>query len=679
MPMPEMGEEKDKFMARCIPMVMEDGTAADNDQAVAICMSKFEKGPEENAVKAGARHNRTDKQALQDIHDAATTLGAACSPPMAEIVTFAPLGNFDKAMIYFGEAVKALGDGKVGGHLVYFSTDEDPDLTGEYFDKDTDYGDLSQVDVYYQHGMDTKIGKRKLGRGTLALDDVGVWIEAQLNLRDEYEKAVYALAERGKLGWSSGTAGHLIDREQKGNAQYIKAWPLGLDASLTPTPAEPRNTAISLKSYLGAIQSKPETQAEGAGDAPPVEGEAKKNQTIKSIKERDMELTQDQLDTFAAAAGKAGADAALKALPTINASGVQVTHDESDTPFGNFGLQLGAVKQATLTQGRECAPRLKALNVKATGMGELIGSEGGFLLEPSFAAELLKPLHDAGPFSSRCAKLPIGPNSNGVTVRAVDETSRATGSRWGGIKGYRLAEAGTKLSTFPTFKLIELRLKKYAVLCYATDELLQDTTALASIIQQGASEELDFMINDDILNGAGVAGPLGILVSPALVTVAKETGQLAATVATENIFKMWARMHPRSKSNSVWFINTDITPQLYALKLTVGTGGLPMYMGPGSLPNSPSGALLGRPVVETEFNATLGTPGDIVLADMSQYAMIDRDVQAATSIHVQFVTDEVAFRFVYRCDGQPKLSSPLTPYKGGTNTLSPFVALAVRA
>ena len=47
MPTPEPGEEKDKFMARCIPMVMEDGTAADNDQAVAICMSKFEKGPEE--------------------------------------------------------------------------------------------------------------------------------------------------------------------------------------------------------------------------------------------------------------------------------------------------------------------------------------------------------------------------------------------------------------------------------------------------------------------------------------------------------------------------------------------------------------------------------------------------------------------------------------------------------
>ena len=91
------------------------------------------------------------------------------------------------------------------------------------------------------------------------------------------------------------------------------------------------------------------------------------------------------------------------------------------------------------------------------------------------------------------------------------------------------------------------------------------------------------------------------------------------------------------------------------------------------------GALLGRPVIETEFNADLGDAGDILLADMSQYMMIDRDVQAASSAAVAFLTDETCFRTVYRCDGQPKISAPLTPYKGTGNTLSPFVSLAERA
>jgi len=84
-------------------------------------------------------------------------------------------------------------------------------------------------------------------------------------------------------------------------------------------------------------------------------------------------------------------------------------------------------------------------------------------------------------------------------------------ARAGRHPGYRLQEAGTKTASDPTFRFIELRLKKYAVLCYATEELLQDTTALAGIVQQGASEELDFMVNDDILNGSGAGGPHGIL------------------------------------------------------------------------------------------------------------------------------------------------------------------------
>jgi HK97 family phage major capsid protein len=581
-------------------------------------------------------------------------------------------------LISFGSEVKALGDGKVAGYLVRFGDQTTPDLTGDYFTHDTDFGDVTQAAVYYQHGLDKKMGKRKMGKGDMKEDDLGVWIEAQLNLRDEYEKAIYAMVEKGKLGWSSGTAPHLVEREEKGQAHFIKTWPLGLDASLTPTPAEPRNEVITVKAYLGSLQVST-TEAEEAGDASPVVADApEEKQPLENLEIKMTELTQDQLDTLLAQAGKAGADAAIKSLPSVNAAGVQVVHDEADNPFKSMGDQLFAVKQATLTQGRELAPRLRALNIKALGANELVGSEGGFLLEPSFVAGLLSPLHDTGPFSSRAAKLQIGPNSNGITVRAVDETSRADSSRWGGILGYRLAEGGTKLATNPTFRLVELRLKKYAVLCYATEELLQDTTALAGIIQQGCSEELDFMVNDDILNGPGNAGPLGILNSGALVSVTKEVGQTAATVVTENIFKMWARLHPRSKTNVTWYINTDVTPQLYQLSLSVGTGGMPMYMAPGSLPNAPSGALLGRPVVETEFNPTLGTVGDIVLADMSQYVMIDRDVQAASSIHVQFLTDQVAYRFVYRCDGQPKIATPLTPYKG-TGTLSPFVALATRA
>ena len=115
--------------------------------------------------------------------------------------------NIDaETLIAWGGEVKALGDGKIGGYLVRFSTEDDPDLEIEFFTKDTDYGDADSAPVYYQHGMDAKLGKRKLGKATHKVGDFGVWAEAQLNLRDEYENFIYAMAEKGKMGWSSGTA-----------------------------------------------------------------------------------------------------------------------------------------------------------------------------------------------------------------------------------------------------------------------------------------------------------------------------------------------------------------------------------------------------------------------------------------------------------------------------------------
>lgn len=159
-------------------------------------------------------------------------------------------------LISFGGEVKALDDGRIEGYLVRFSTAQDPDIsvTKDFFTPGTDF-DLersAKSTIYFDHGLDETLGQRKLGQGEMKIDDVGVWISGVLNRRDRYENAVYEMARAGKLGWSSGTAVHLTQREKIGDSHKIMRWPLGLDASLTPTPAEPRNDAITtLKSYNG--------------------------------------------------------------------------------------------------------------------------------------------------------------------------------------------------------------------------------------------------------------------------------------------------------------------------------------------------------------------------------------------------------------------------------------------
>jgi uncharacterized protein YecT (DUF1311 family) len=152
-------------------------------------------------------------------------------------------------LIYFGEEIKSHGDGRFSGHLVRFSSEQDKDLAGDYFTKDTDFGikDGQTTPIYFNHRLpiSTREGKQlviksKIGEGTLKLDDEGVLIDAILFNREKYEKAIIKAGKAKKLGWSSGTAKHLVDREDDG---FIKTWPLGLDSSITPTPCDPQNCA----------------------------------------------------------------------------------------------------------------------------------------------------------------------------------------------------------------------------------------------------------------------------------------------------------------------------------------------------------------------------------------------------------------------------------------------------
>jgi HK97 family phage major capsid protein len=346
---------------------------------------------------------------------------------------------------------------------------------------------------------------------------------------------------------------------------------------------------------------------------------------------------------------------------------------EEERKFSSFGDFLQAVYRAGI--GQMVDNRLDYQARAASGLGEGIPSDGGFLVQTDFAAGLIKRVYETGQVVSRARRIPISGSANGIKLNAIAETSRAAGSRWGGIRGYWGAEAATKTASAPKFRQMELTLKKLIGLCYATDELLADAAALESVIMQGFSEEFGFLLDDSLINGTGAGQPLGIMTSPSLVTVTRNT---ALHVYSEDVIAMWARCWAKSRPNAVWFINQAVEPELHKLNLgggTAGTGVILTYMPPGGLSASPYGTIYGRPVIPIEQCAALGTTGDIILADFSEYVMIEKGgMQSASSIHVRFVNDETTFRFVMRVDGQPAWNAPLTPYKG-TGTLSPFVVL----
>lgn len=640
------------------------------------------------ALKIGARNSQKDYEHLQTAHDHLVSAGARCGPSGKSIET-------DDTLITYGEAVKGVdlgADGvKLGGYLVRYSSAEAPDLTGDYFTKDTDFGEAVESFTWFNHRLPVRGMVNNLpvnvdyrnqlsAKAKLTRDDIGVFAEVVLKARDEYEAIIAKLGLEGKLSWSSGTAAHLVDRELVKGAQWVKRWILGLDASLTPTPAEPRNLVMPIKSLF--------TPEPVLADADRPADEVKSKQvtfptiTKKVKKESDMDETElkAMLEKVAADAATASAEAVYKRIadagPNLKAGVlVDVVEDESDraarlNPFKSGGEFLLAVRTAAIAphmlDKRLLGLRENADGTKATGLNEAIPSQGGFLVPPAVATGLKELMYKTGSLLNLFRGDPV--TGNGMAYNIVDETSRADGSRYGGVQGYWLAEGGTKTSSKPKFRQLELKLKKVAALCYATDEILEDATALESWLMRNVPNELRFKVEDAFINGDGVGKPYGILSGAALKSATRVN---ASAITSACVGNMWAARWA-GYDDYVWIGNQTIFPQL--LGMTIGNQ--PVWLSGNSIAgNQGQATLLGAPYFDVEYLPTLGTLGDLLLVSPSAYQVIEKGgIQSASSIHVAFTTDETAFRFVYRIDGAPTWTSTLTGKDGGT--YSPYVVLA---
>ncbi len=341
--------------------------------------------------------------------------------------------------------------------------------------------------------------------------------------------------------------------------------------------------------------------------------------------------------------------------------------------FDSLGHQLQAIFR-TGKPGFEIDPKLYKVNTRAAaGMSELLPSDGGFLLESSYSNALLKELFETGKLAKFCFSITIPANSNSIKLPAIAETSRVTGSRFGALRGYWLNEAGTKIASSVKIRNMELSLKKLTGLLYATDELVSDTVTLEKIIRNSFNSEFGFLVDESLINGTGVGQPLGIMNAACLVNVTRNT---ANSVVIQDLTAMWSRMIDHS--NAVWLCHSSVFPQLYEMSLTVGTtGGHSVFLKDQSIAGTQPITILGRPLIVCEQCQTLGTAGDLILANFKDgYILATKaGIEFAVSQHVRFTTDETTFRCVLRIDGQPFLNSVITPFHG-TNTLSHFVALS---
>jgi HK97 family phage major capsid protein len=472
--------------------------------------------------------------------------------------------------LWIGDAVKALDEsGKVGGYLVRFGDAQSVDLVGDYFTPDTDFDVEAwphKTRVYYNHGFDAQLKRRKLGTAELSRDDVGVWAEAQLQMRDEYERAIFEMAKEGKLGWSSGTAPHLVEREEDGSAKRILAWPLGLDASLTPTPAEWRNSARSIKSLESLLEAvtPEEPAATGSADAGDVtesdtESEAPQEEPVMEPEVKAAEVDYTAIINDAV-------KAALNAQPPVNRAPALNT-----LGLGEDGDGVKAFMHYLRTGDEGGVRALKAYN--NTDMNVGTAADGGYAVPTPLYNQII----------ARRDEMSIAPALGMMAIPGKGLTVRVPIDGEDDVIFAAVSEAGTVTQDAPALSYKDFTLVKYGKTLNLSWELLRDEDAnLQGFINNWIARGLAATENSVILTELRANGTAGL------------TLDAAAAVGYTEIPEMVGKLAPEYQANAKWIVNPATKAYVQGVANSASFLFSPGISNPGGMDS-----LWGYPLIQT--------------------------------------------------------------------------------
>jgi HK97 family phage major capsid protein len=429
-----------------------------------------------------------------------------------------------------------------------------------------------------------------------------------------------------------------------------------------------RLAALQLK-LDGAIKSYREhTGTDAPTETVALEAYNAKTNQLKAAMDAASQAVQSERTAIEAERGLDGL--AISSNANIS-GGAPAIEKDGMRGFRSSGDFMIAVHRASI-KGGSVDTRLGRFEAAAptTYGNEATGADGGYLVPPDIAKTIYAHSLQEGSFLPLTDQIPI--TGNTITF-PKDETTP-----WGtnGIRVYWQGEAAAASQAKPVTGEQTLKLRKLIGLVPMTDELIADALAGSAYVNKKLGTSMAWKTNVAIVEGAGGSTPLGYRTSGAIITQAAEGGQTATTFNATNAAKMLSRLLPSSlaSKSTRWLINNDVLPQLVGMTI----GNQPIWTAPNQgMQDAPMGYLLGRPIVITQACKTLGALGDVQLVDFAQYQTISKGPEYAESMHLFFDADTMAFRLVFRVDGAPWISAPVTP-ANGANSLSAFVQLAAR-
>jgi HK97 family phage major capsid protein len=381
-----------------------------------------------------------------------------------------------------------------------------------------------------------------------------------------------------------------------------------------------------------------------------------------------LETEVTALDAEIAAEEKIARRATLFGTAAIPARSIVVNDLNPETTGGFHNLADFAISVRNMFVGGGLDPRLGA--APANFQQNQGGSGEGVLVPTEYRDQIWAIAFPAHDLLSLCNPEPT--SSNSIMI-PKDETTP-----WGsaGVQAAWRSEGNQMLASKIALTGTQLQLHELFAFVIATAELMDDAPRLNNRLTFQAGRAINWKASDGVMWGDGNGKPLGFMKAPALVTVAKDSGQATKTLSVANLANMLARLLAQG-GQPVWIMNRDVLPALIGLTIGSVPAWIPSNQG---LVGGPGGTLLGHPLYFNEHAQTFSTLGDIVLADMSGYALatkIGQGIEFASSIHLFFDYNMSAFRWTFRLGGQPYLSAPVAP-ANGSNTKSSFVTLQAR-
>jgi len=296
------------------------------------------------------------------------------------------------------------------------------------------------------------------------------------------------------------------------------------------------------------------------------------------------------------------------------------------------------------------------------------GPKGGYqvpeelaamLVDKSLEDEIVRPRAMVYPMIAETKKIPAWDNSNHST------------NVYGGFTGVWMGENQTQDVQTGKMRLKTLTAGKLGIYTEASREVLADGMDFGSQIAAVLPKAIGFYLDSAFLSGDGVGKPLGVINSQSRVKVVRSsTGILYADVVD-----MFGRLHPTCQKTAVWLANYECIPRLMKMKddsSALVWSPVHAYGIAGPVPIS----LFGKDIIFTEKLPGIGQTGDMVLCDLSQYAIgLRQELVLERSNAPGWLRDVESFRAIMRVDGGELWKDAVTP-ANGTETLSWAVCLS---